>query len=108
MSTANINLNELYFEHKVLMKIIGEPIFTHLHELFRELKANTVAVPCTLGGGANGYLGMLVSAAQYETVAPTTPFTAPVIPTALVIDPAGTQYQIAITKTQYDTSLCKY
>ena len=99
MNTASINLNELYFEYKVLKKIIGEPTFTHLYELFRELKENTAAVPCTLGGGSNGYLGMLVSAAQYEIVAPGTLFIAPVIPTALAIDPAGTQYQIDIAKT---------
>ena len=108
MSTVNINLSELYFEYKVLTKILGEPTFRHLHELFRKLKANTVAVPCTLGGGVNGYLGMLVSVAHYKTVAPRTPFTAPVMPTALVIDLAGTQYQITIAKTQYDTALHKY
>ena len=52
MSTVNINLNELYFEYKVLTKIIGEPTFTDLHNFFRKLKVNTAAVPCTLGGGA--------------------------------------------------------
>ena len=61
MSTTNINLNELYLKYKVLIKNIGEPTFTNLHELFRELKANTASVPCTLGGGDNGYLVMLIS-----------------------------------------------
>ena len=105
MNTSNINLNELYFEYKVLTKIIGEPTFDKLHVLFRELKANTAAVPCTLAGGANGYLGMLVSAAQYQTVAPGTPFTPPPQPGPLVIDPTDTQYQIMIAKTQYETAL---
>ena len=62
MSTSSINLKDLYFKYKVLTEIIDEPDFEKLHVLFRELKANTAAVPCTLGGGANGYLGMLVSA----------------------------------------------
>ena len=92
MSTLNINLNELYFEYKILTKIIGESTFTNLHELFRELKANTEAVPCTLGGGTSEYLGMIVSTVQYETVVPVTPFVAPIIPTALLIDLAFTQY----------------
>ena len=91
MSTVNINLNGLYFEYKILTKIIGEPTFTGLHEMFRELKENTTALPFILGGGANGYLVMLVSTAQYATVAPATPFVAPVMPTALVIDLAFTQ-----------------
>ena len=105
MNTSNINLNELYFEYKVLTKIIGEPTFDKLHVLFRELKSNTAAVPCTLAGGANGYLGMLVSAAQYETVAPGTPFIPPPQPGPLIIDPTDTQYQIMIAKTQHETAL---
>ena len=108
MNISNINLNELYFEYKVLTKIIGEPTFDKLHVILRELKANTAAVPCTLAGGANGYLGMLVSAAQYQTVAPGTPFMRPPQPGALVIDPTDTQYQIMIAKTQYETALRKH
>ena len=50
MSASNINLNELYFEYKVLPRIVGEPTFNHLHEILKQLKANTCAVPCTLGG----------------------------------------------------------
>lgn len=87
MSTANINLNELYFDYKVLMRIIGEPTFAKLHELSRKLKANSVAVPCTLGGGANGYFGILVSPVKYATLAPTTPFVPSLMPGALVVDP---------------------
>ena len=105
MSTSNINLNELYFEYKVLPRIVGEPTFNHLHEILKQLKANTCAVPCTLGGGANGYLGMLVTPLKYATIAPGTPFVAPQMPGALLINPTDTQYQIAITKTLYDTAL---
>ena len=108
MNTSNINLKELYFEYKVLTKIIGEPDFEKLHGLFRELKANAAAVPCTLGGGANGYLGMLVTATQYTTISPTEPFTAPVMPAALILDPGFTQYQIALAKSLYDTALREY
>ena len=103
--TANINLNELYFEYKLLTKITGEPTFDKLHEIFRQLKSNTAAVPCTLGGGANGYLGILVSAAQYNTIAPGAPFVPPPMSGHLVIDPAYTQYQIAMAKTQYESAL---
>ena len=100
-TTANINLNELYFKYKVLTKIIGKPTFDKLHEMFRQLKANTKAVPCTLGGGENGYLEMLVSSTQYNIVASGAPFVPPPMSGALFIDPAYTQYQNAISKTQY-------
>ena len=46
-TTANINLNELYFEYKLLTKMIGEPTFDTLHEMFRQLKANTGLLPYT-------------------------------------------------------------
>ena len=105
MNTSNINLNQLYFEYKVLTKIVREPTFDDLHDLFRELKANVAAVPCTLTGGANGYLGMLVSAAQYETVTPGTPFVPPPQPGVMIINPTYIQYQIMIAKTQYKTAL---
>ena len=105
MNTSNINLNELYFKYKVLLKIIGEPTFDKLHELFRQVKANTAAVPCTLGGGANGYLGIVVSPTQYQTVAPGTPFVAPNASGDLVIDLTAMQYQIMLAKNLHDTAL---
>ena len=87
------------------MKITGEPTFDKLHKMFRQLKANTEAFPCNLGSRANGYLEMLVSAAQYNTVAPGIPFVPPHMPGALVIDPAYIQYQIAMARTQYEAAL---
>ena len=104
-TTENINLNKLYFEYKVLTKVIGEPTFDKLHNIFLQLKANMVAVLCTLGGGEKGYLGMLVSDVQYNTVAPGAPFVPLPMPDTLVIDPAYTQYQIAMAKTKYEAAL---
>ena len=98
MDTSNINLDKPYFEYKVFTKIMVELTFDKLHEIFRQLKANTTAVPCTLGGGVSGYLGMHISVSQYATVAPSTPFVRPPMPGALVIDSDMTQYQIAIFK----------
>ena len=86
-------------------KVIGEPSFDKLLKMFRKLKANTAAVPCTLCGGANGYLGMLVSSAQYNIVAPVATFVPPPMPGTFVIDPSYMQYQIAISKTKYETAL---
>ena len=104
-TTENINLNKFYFEYKVFTKIIGEPTFDKFHEIFWQLKANMAAVPCTLGGEANRYLVILVSDTQYNTVAPGAPFVTPPMPGALVINIAYTQYQIAMSKTQYKTAL---
>lgn len=98
------DLKELFFEHKILDRISGEPDFPQLHSLLRACKANACSVPSTLGGGQNGYIGMLVSAVAYASLAPGTPFTAPVHPGALPPLPNGTQYQITQLKSQHDES----
>ena len=105
MNTSNINLNELYFEYKVLQKIIGKLNFDKLHKVFRQLKANTAAVPCTLTGGANGYFGIIFSTTQYHIVAPGTPLVAPTPLEALVTNSTATQYQIMVAKDLHTTTL---
>ena len=48
--------------------------------MFNQLKANARSVRTSLGGGNHGYLGLLLSPAQYATIAPATPFVYPVHP----------------------------
>ena len=105
MNNSKISLNGSYFDYKLLTEFIGEPIFDKLYVFFRELKANTVTVPCTLVGGASGYSGMLVTPAQYATVEPGSPVVPPNAPVSLVIREGNTQYQIMMVKTQYETAL---
>ena len=77
---ASTDLKELFFEYKILDRVSGEPDFLRLHALLRCSKANACSVPCTLGGGGNGYVGMLVTTVAYSALAPATPFVAPVHP----------------------------
>jgi hypothetical protein len=56
-------------------KIIGQPTYDTLTHLRDELKQNAAAVPSNRGGGAHGYLGIVMSASMYDTVAPGQPFT---------------------------------
>ena len=59
-STVTMNVRELYFEHQDLMRINSEPMFDHLHRMLQEIKANVVSVPTSLGGGAHGYIGIIL------------------------------------------------
>ena len=54
MNTENVNLNEIYFEYKVLPEIIGTPKFNALRKMIKKLKTNTASVTSTLVGGDNG------------------------------------------------------
>jgi hypothetical protein len=63
-------------------KIRGEPDYQKLSKLFDDLKANASSVPCHLGGGVHGYLGVVLTAPAYAaTIAPAnTPFVVPIDP----------------------------
>jgi hypothetical protein len=77
-------------------KIQGAPDFSSISELKQLLGANAAEKDMTLGGGANGYLGLILTAAQYNTIAPGTPFVTPIFPGNQPIIPAGaTAAQIA-------------
>ena len=56
-STGNKIFRELYFEHKDLTCIVGDPTFAPLHSILLELKANTSSIPCNLGVGSHVYVG---------------------------------------------------
>ena len=105
LTMSNPDLNGLFFEHKLIPRIEGGPNFNTIHQLLRLLKANAYSVPCTLGGGANTYIGMLVPDITYGTLAPDTPFVAPVHPGTLLLSPGLTQCQIVLWKSQYKGSL---
>ena len=68
MSASSINYRDTVFAHHDLTRIHGEPTFSALKLLTREVKANAMAVHSTLGGGAHGHLGLVLSPAQYADV----------------------------------------
>ena len=51
----------LYYEYKVLEKILGKPDIDSLLRIFRQLKRNAQRVPTILGGGQLGYLALVLS-----------------------------------------------
>ena len=103
--TSHPNVRELFFEYEQLIRIYGELNVSTLHGMHLESKANCSSVPCTLGGGAHGYSGILLSATTYATLAPTTPFVIPLHPGVLLVPVGATQYKIALAKTTHDEAL---
>ena len=65
------------FPHTSLPEVGEEPTYNELVAIRNALKQNYASIPTQLGGGAYGYLGGLLSAEEYELLAPGTPFTAP-------------------------------
>ena len=65
------------FPHTSLPEVGEEPTYNELVAIRNAIKQNYASIPTQLGGGAYGYLGGLLSAEEYELLAPGTPFTAP-------------------------------
>ena len=102
MSSNPPNYRELYFEHRLLTRINGKPNFFSLNYLLIELKANAGSVPTTLGEGAHGFIGMIISPATYSTIAPNTPFVMPVHSGTLTHAQGATHFQIQAATTTYN------
>ena len=92
MTSTNIDYVETYFEFKTLTRIHGEPTFPTLKKMKEELCANASNVSSDLGGGANGHLGLVLTAAEYATIS-ATPYDRPPHVPALVIPPGTAQHE---------------
>ena len=64
----------------VVTEVRGQPTNQDIDRLEEELIAVASSIPTMLGGGNNGHAGMLLSAADYDALAPGTPFVNPVNP----------------------------
>jgi hypothetical protein len=77
-----------YFKYPTPTPITGEPTHKALKRLKNELRANASSVESDLGGGDHGYLGLVLTDAEYANVS-NTQFVAPNFPGTLTI-PTGT------------------
>ena len=68
MTSTSIDYTSTYFEHPILTKIHGEPIFFSLQRLKNQIRVNLSSVNTDLGGGRNGNLGPGLIAAEYISV----------------------------------------
>ena len=98
------------FPNKVI-KHTRRPDYKILNNIKTALKRNFATVPCTLGSGTHGYLGAVLTPAEYATATPINmpPFADPPFPgAATVIPPNSTGPQIVAIKRQFNKSLCQW
>jgi len=68
MLSTSIDYVSIYFEYTTLTKIHGTLTYKTLQELKNQLKANAATFTSDLGGGANGHLGLVCTAAEYVNI----------------------------------------
>ena len=83
------------FEFSTLPKHSGEPSFAIIRAWHNLLKANAGKVHTSLGGGTNGYLGLLLSDLAYALISQA-PFVRPALPPPLLI-PLNSSNRIIVT-----------
>jgi hypothetical protein len=65
---------------QAVTKVNGQSTCKDLNLLNEKLTAIAASIPTVPGGGLNGHAGMLLSDANYATLAPGTPFVSPANP----------------------------
>jgi hypothetical protein len=70
---------------QTVTKVNGQPTSNDLDLLEEELIAIAASIPVVLGGGLNGHAGIMLSDVDYATMAPGTPFVAPLNPSVYPI-----------------------
>ena len=102
------NYRTEYFDHVDLTPIIGEPDFESLNRLKNQLKSNAQSVPCSLGGGNHGFLGLVLTQAEYNVVVPGQVFNIPAHPGNLVIPAGTTNVQACVLESNYNYEMKLY
>ena len=92
-----VDYAKTYFIHPTLTTIQGEPDYSTLKVLKKELKANASRVTSDLGGGGHGHLGLVLTAHEYSMISAIL-YARPVHPGTLTI-PAGTTHHEATRLT---------
>ena len=77
MSLDSIDYASSYFKYKTPIPIRGVPTYNDLKQLKLELQANASSVETDLGGGNHGYLGLVLTDAEYASINGTIPFVLP-------------------------------
>ena len=90
------------FPHPILPTIQGEPDYHTIHSVRKLLQANARSIDTHLAGGALGHLGIIVSAAAYALVEPTTPWADPAHPGPIPAIVAGTAAEIAASRLTWE------
>ena len=99
--TANLDYAATYFEFPILDKIHGEPTYETLKKLKKQLKANALSVPSTLGGGNHGLLGLVLTQQEYARIS-NAQFQVPVRPGPLLIPPFTAQHDVVCLQGEHD------
>jgi hypothetical protein len=77
------------FPNPVLPKIDNDPTFEDIQITTCLLNENAISIPCMVGGGAHGHLGIIMTQVEYAAISEP-PWVSPFNPNAIPIIPSDT------------------
>jgi hypothetical protein len=101
------------FPHPVLPTFQGEPNYQTIHAIRKSHQANLRAIDTHLGGGNLGHLGLIVSDASYDMIAPATDagptlWISPTAPWRAPANTDGTAAQISAARHVWEEDVQSY
>ena len=102
MSLGTVDYQSSYFKYKTPTPIRGLPTYSALKRLKTELQANASSVETNLGRGNHGYLGLVLTDEEYNSIPDTQPFEPPTYPPPLVIPVTATAIEALQIKEQHN------
>lgn len=102
MSLGTVDYQSSYFKYKTPTPIRGLPTCSALKRLKKELQANASSVETDLGGGNHGYLGLVLTDQEHNSIPDTQPFVPPTYPPPLVIPSTATAIEALQMKEQHN------
>ena len=108
MSLGTVDYQSSYFKYKTPTPIRGVPTYTALKRLKTELQANASSIETDIGGGNHGYLALVLTDEEYNSIPNTEPFVLPTYPALLVIPPTATAIEAMQMKEEYNDGRRRY
>ena len=102
-----VDYAKAYFLHQSLTPIQGEPDYSSLKILDKELKANVCRVTLDLGGGGYSHLGLVLTAHDYAMISAMM-YVRPVHPGALAIPGGTTQHKATRLSLAHNEAITVY
>ena len=102
MSLGTVDYQSSYFKYKTPTPIRGLPTHSALKRLKTELQANASSVETDLGGGNHGYLGLVLTDAEYNSIPNTQPFVPPTYPPPLTTPSTATAIEALQMKENHN------
>jgi hypothetical protein len=89
--------------HPILPPVTGEPDYHTLNSIRKMLRANARSIDTHLGGGAFGYIDVIISDGAYEIISPLTSWENPEFSgrAPAAIEGGGTAAQISAEKYRW-------